>query len=191
MCFLFSYFFYYFLFYYILFAIVWYFALDFFTIVCFLFLLFFTIFFFTISYLLLCDILLWKILVPFYLLSFPSTHSYSFLPHVLHRISQMPVMTWLLYLLSCSGLSDLQPHGLQHARLPCLSPSPGACSDSCPLSQSCHPTILSSVVPFSSCLLSFPSEFFQWVSSSHQVAKILELQLQHQSFQCIFRVDFL
>ena len=157
----------------------------------FFFYYFFTIFFFTISYLLLCDTLLWKILVPFYLLSFPSTHSYSFLPHVLHQISQMPVMTWLLYLLSCSGLSDLQPHGLQHARLPCLSPSPGACSDSCPLSQWCHPTILSSVVPFSSCLLSFPSEFFQWVSSSYQVAKIIELQIQHQSFQCIFRVDFL
>ena len=51
----------------------------------------------------------------------------------------------------------LQPHGLQHARLPCPSPSPGACSNSCPLSQWCHPTISSSVVPFSSCLQSFPA----------------------------------
>ena len=47
------------------------------------------------------------------------------------------------------------PHGLQHARLPCSSPSPGACSDSCSLNQWCHPTILSSVIPFSSCLQSF------------------------------------
>ena len=55
-----------------------------------------------------------------------------------------------------------------------------------------HPTISSSVVPFSSCLQSFlASRFFQWVSSSHQVAKGLEFQLQHQSFQWIFRSDFL
>ena len=51
----------------------------------------------------------------------------------------------------------LLPHGLQHARLPCLSPTPGACSDSCPSSWWCHPTILSFVVPFSSCLKSFPA----------------------------------
>ena len=51
----------------------------------------------------------------------------------------------------------LWPHGPQHTRLPCPSPSPGACSNSCPLSQWCHPTILSSVVPFSSCLQSFPA----------------------------------
>ena len=50
---------------------------------------------------------------------------------------------------SCSVMSDsLQPHGLQHTRLPCLLPTPGACSDSCPSSQWCHPTIPSSVVPF-------------------------------------------
>ena len=51
---------------------------------------------------------------------------------------------------------SLQPHGLQHARLPCLSPTPGACSNSCPLSQWCHPTISSSVIPFFSYLQSFP-----------------------------------
>ena len=51
---------------------------------------------------------------------------------------------------------SLWPHGLQHTRLPCPSPSPGACSDSCPLSQWCHTTISSSVVPFSSFLQSFP-----------------------------------
>ena len=51
----------------------------------------------------------------------------------------------------------LQPHGLQHARLPCLSPTPGAYSNSHPLSRWCHPTISPSVVPFSFCLQSFPA----------------------------------
>ena len=87
----------------------------------------------------------------------------------------------------------LWPHELQHARLPCPSLSPRIRSDSCPLSQWCHLTISSSVSPFSSCLQSFPASggIFQWVSSSHQVAKILELQLQYQSFQWIFKIDFL
>ena len=63
-------------------------------------------------------------------------------------------------------MSDfLQAHGLQHARFPRSSPSPGACSNSCPLSWWFHPTILSSVIPFSSCLQSFPaSESFQMSS---------------------------
>ena len=52
---------------------------------------------------------------------------------------------------------SLQPHGLQHTRLPCSSPAPRPCSNSCPLSWWCHPTILSSVVPFSYCLQSFPA----------------------------------
>ena len=57
-----------------------------------------------------------------------------------------------------SVMSDsLPPHGLQHARPPCPSPTPGAYSDSCPLSQWCHPTISSSVVPFSFCPQSFPA----------------------------------
>ena len=51
----------------------------------------------------------------------------------------------------------LQPHGLQHTRLPWHSPSPRACSNSCPLSQWCHPTISSSIAPFSSCPQSFPA----------------------------------
>ena len=55
-------------------------------------------------------------------------------------------------------MSDsLQLHGLQHTRPPCLSPTPGACSNSCPSSQWCHPAISSSVVPFSSCPQSFPA----------------------------------
>ena len=51
----------------------------------------------------------------------------------------------------------LRPHGLQHARLPCPSPTLKACTNSCPPSQWCHPTISSSVIPFSSCLQSFPA----------------------------------
>ena len=58
---------------------------------------------------------------------------------------------------SPSVMNDsLWPHGLQHARLPCPSPAPRACSNSCPSSQWCHPTS-SSVIPFSSCLQSFPA----------------------------------
>ena len=61
-----------------------------------------------------------------------------------------PVFSW------CSDASDcLQPDGLQHARLLCPSLSPRVCSNSCPLSQWCHPTISSSVTPFSSCFQSF------------------------------------
>ena len=64
----------------------------------------------------------------------------------------------LLLLFSLSVVSDsLWPPGLQHTRLPCPSLSPGVCSNSCPLSQWCHPTISSSVPPFSICPQSFPA----------------------------------
>ena len=78
--------------------------------------------------------------------------------------------------------SSSWPHGLQHSRLSCPSPIPGAYSNSCPSSRWCHPIISSSVVPFS-CLQSFPQQqgLFQWVSSLHQVATVLEFQLQHKS----------
>ena len=86
---------------------------------------------------------------------------------------------------------SLWPHGLQHTSLLCPSPSHGVCTNSCPSSQWCHPTISSSATPFC-CLQSVPSSrSFPWVSSSHPVAKVLELQLQQQSFQRVFRVDFL
>ena len=66
----------------------------------------------------------------------------------------------LLLLFSCSDVSDsLWPHGLQHARFPCASPSPGVCSNSSSLSWWCLPNILPAVVPFS-CLLSFPVSVF-------------------------------
>ena len=59
---------------------------------------------------------------------------------------------------SCSVMSNsLWPHGLQHTRPPCPSPTPGVYSNSCPSSWWCHPTISSSVVPFYSCLQSFPA----------------------------------
>ena len=64
----------------------------------------------------------------------------------------------LLLLFSHSVSSNsLLPHGLQHARLPCPLPTPRACSNSCPLSQWCHPTLLSSVAPFSFCPQSLPA----------------------------------
>ena len=85
-------------------------------------------------------------------------------------------------------------YGLQNARLPCPSPSPRACSNSCASSWWCHPTsvILSSVIPFSSHLKSFTASgsfpMSQFFASDGQ---ILEVQLQYQSFQWIFRTDFL
>ena len=90
---------------------------------------------------------------------------------------------------SLSVVSDsLQPHESQHARPPCPSPTPGVYSNSCPLSQWCHPAISSSVIPF--LLLPPPAPnpsqhqgLFQWVNSLHEVAKVLEFQPQHQSFQ--------
>ena len=90
-------------------------------------------------------------------------------------------------------MSDtLWPHGLQHARLHCPSPTHKTCSNSCPLSQWCHPITSSSVGPSSPAFnLIKDQDLFQWVSSSHQVAKVLMFQLQHQSFQWIFRTDFL
>ena len=71
---------------------------------------------------------------------------------------------------SCSVLSDsLQPYEMQHTRPHCPSPAPRACSNSCPLSRWCHPTIWSSVVPFSSHLRSFPaSGSFQYFTSGGQ-----------------------
>ena len=87
-------------------------------------------------------------------------------------------------------MSDsLRPHELQHTRAPCPSPTLGVDSNSCPLSQWCHPTI-SSVAPFCSCPQSFPaSESFPLSQLFASGGKGLELQ--HQFFQWIFSVDFL
>ena len=69
--------------------------------------------------------------------------------------------------------NSLQPHGTQHARPPCPSPTPRVYSNSSPLSQWCHPTISSSIIPFSSCPQSLPasesfpiSQLFQWGGQS-------------------------
>ena len=76
-------------------------------------------------------------------------------------ITEFVLMSMICYKriqLSCSVVSNsLWPHGLQHTRPSCPSPTPGVHSNSSPLSQWCHPTILSSVVPFSSCLQSCPA----------------------------------
>ena len=77
---------------------------------------------------------------------------------------------------SHSVVSDsLQPHGLQYTRLPCPSPTPGACSNSCPSSQWCHLILCRPLLLLPSILPSI-RVFSKWVSSSHQVAKALELQ---------------
>ena len=104
-------------------------------------------------------------------------------------------VTWLTFIsvqFSHSVMSDsLQPYEPQHVRPPCLSPTPGVHPNPCLLSRWCHPTISFSVIPFS-CPQSFPaSGFFPWVSSLHEVAKVLEFQLQHQSFQWTPRTDLL
>ena len=69
--------------------------------------------------------------------------------------------------------NSLWPHGMQHARLPCPSPTPGLYIKSCPLSWWCHPTISSTVVPFSSCLQSFP------VAASFEMSQLFTLGVQN------------
>ena len=90
---------------------------------------------------------------------------------------------------SCSVMSDsLRPHGLQHPRLPCPSLTPGACLNSSPSSRWCHPTISSSIVPFSSCFQSSPasgsflvSQFFTsggWSIGASASASVLPMSVQ-------------
>ena len=86
---------------------------------------------------------------------------------------------------------SLWPHGLQHARPPCPSPTPGVYPNSCPLSWWCHLTISSSFAPFSFCLQSFPAlVFFNELTVCIRWPKCWSL-FQQQSFQWKFRVDFL
>ena len=94
--------------------------------------------------------------------------------------------------------NSLWPHGLQHARPPCPSPTPGVYSNSCPLSRWCHPTISSSVVPFSSCLQSFPaSESFprsQFLASDGQSIGVFSFSISpsnEYSRLISFRMDWL
>ena len=88
--------------------------------------------------------------------------------------------------------NSLQPHGLEYTRISHPLLSPGVYSNSCQLNWWCYPANSSSASPFPFCLQSFRT----WGSLPmnrffHQVVKVVELQLQHQSFQWIFRVDFL
>ena len=96
-------------------------------------------------------------------------------------------------------MSDsLWPHGLQHARLPCQSPTPEACSNSCPLSRWCHPTISSSVVSFSSRLQPFPasgsflrSQFFESGGQSIKSFSFSISPSSEHSGLISFRMDWL
>ena len=88
--------------------------------------------------------------------------------------------------------SSLWPHGMQHVKLPCPLPTPGAYTNYVhwvgDAIQPSHPLLSTSPPVFN---VSQCQGLFQWVSSSHQMAKLLELQLQHQFFQWIFRTGFL
>ena len=75
---------------------------------------------------------------------------------------------WVRFSSVAQSCPTLWPHGLQHSRLPCPSPTPRVYSNSCPLSQWCHPTISSSIVPFCFCLQSFPA------SGSFQMSQLFE-----------------
>ena len=87
--------------------------------------------------------------MPFFCLRFHSDYHITFSHDVFLEFSSVSSVTqWCL---------TLWPHGLQHARVPCPSPTPEACSNSCPSSLWCHPIISSSAIPFSSCLQSFPA----------------------------------
>ena len=131
-----------------------------------------------------------KGLVSFVLVLLPNTNKQQ--EKNFYRIKNL----WKLSLLSSvqfsrSVVSDsLWPHGVHHARLPCPSPTVGACSNSCPSNQWCHPTSSSSVVPFSSCLQSFPAsgsfQMSQFFTSSGQSngdsasASVLPMNIQDQ-----------
>ena len=98
---------------------------------------------------------------------------------------------------SCLVVSSfLRPHEPQHSRPPLPSPTPGVHPNSRPLSWWCHTTSYPLLSPSPPSLnLSQHQSLFKWISSSHQVAKVLEFQLQYQSFQwtpgLIFRMDWL
>ena len=94
--------------------------------------------------------------------------------------------------------NSLQPRGLQHTRPPCPSPTPRVYSNPCPLSRWCHPTISSSVIPFSSCLQSFPAsgafhmnQFFTWGAQSTGSFSFSISPCNEYSGLISFRMDWL
>ena len=96
------------------------------------------------------------------------------------KMSKVESIFYISVQFSHSVVSDsLRPHELQHARPPCPSPTPGAHSDSCPLTQWCHPAISSSVIPFSACPQSLPasesfpmSQLFEWGDQSTGISAL-------------------
>ena len=103
------------------------------------------------------------------LLKRAALYAWQFLLILFFSIATITSLHIILLLFSCSVMSDsLWPRGMQHARLPCPSPSPRACSNSCPSSQWYHPTISSSVIPFSFCFQPVPA------SGSFQMSQLLE-----------------
>ena len=113
---------------------------------------------------------------------------------LMYKIIFSAMLFLSLYFSSVQSLNmsdSLWPDGLQHAKRPCPSPTPGVYSNSCPVSWWCHPPILSSVVPFSSCLQSFPasgsfqmSQFFSSGGQSIGVsasASVLPMNIQDWS----------
>ena len=111
---------------------------------------------------------------------------YNSLPYSLLLQDQQHLLWSQSVQFSHSVMSDsLRTHGLQHSRLPCPSPTPKACSDTGPSSRWCHPTISSSVIPFCSCFLSFPT------SGSFPMSQFFASGGLSIQFQWIFRTDFL
>ena len=127
-------------------------------------------------------------------LSYYCSFIMSPLPDSIH----LPILFFFVIALAIIIIQSLShvwlfgPHGLQHARLPFPSPSPGACSDSCSLNQWLHPTILSSVIPFSSCLQSFPASWsflMSWLFTSG--GQSIGTSASASVLLRIFRIDFL
>ena len=119
-------------------------------------------------------------------LTFPSP-----VDHILSELSTMTHPSSVQFSRSVVS-NSLRPHELQHARPPCPSPTPRVHSDSRPSSQWCHPAISSSVSPSPPAPnTSQHQSLFQWVNASHEVAKVLEFQLQHHCFQRNPRTDLL
>ena len=125
--------------------------------------------------------------------SYGATTSLAYLQLLSLHLTKLHPHQPTLVQFSVSVVSDsLQPHGLQHTRLPYTSPTPWVYSthvhwggDSI---QPSHPLSSSSPLTFN---LPQHQGLFKWVSSSHHVAKVLEFQLQHQSFQWILWTNFL
>ena len=129
--------------------------------------------------------------------------TYKYLPSFLLPFSSLKKQCWVAEVVGGGGQeasvqfsrsvmsNSLQPHESQHARPPCPSPTPRVYSNSCPLSRWCHPTIASSVVPFSSCPQSLPasgsfpmSQLFTWGGQSFRVsasASVLPMNTQDWS----------